>query len=499
MLRALLLAVAMVLTAAGFSQAQAEPVGKKPADPRDELRYDGKPFAYWESFGRNELKAERRVEAIRALAAFGSRGYAREAAVPIVEMLKEYDNAKGAFGNTTATPDAKTPDQRVVSEILWALGKIGADGSPVVVANLDRKAVAEAAQELYLSRTYFPEPISVEAVPVLVRSMESKNAEIRKLAIQILGNAVRYQEDPESRERLASAFRAALEKGKSEKAIIDALTKSESGEAVRLLGALGTRAKSATGMLVRLELNDESADAQDALAAIKPTVEQRVAGIMQVIKDDDDWPTPRIRAAAKLVELSPAARPALPDLLKEINRPAPDLSKYYHGATKFWEVRVAVVESYVKIAGAKEALPTVVEMLEKNQFPQIEREVVQIFLKLENDPERVVPVLAKSLDRLTAAMKKRSPTSDTQDRFLTELVGGLGAQGKHAGSAVPLLIESYDLTYYNENRLNVVTVIGKIGPPAKDALPFLSKLLEAENMQMRHAAAEAIQAITKKK
>src|SRR5262245_61994396 len=54
---------------------------------REDLRYDGKPFAYWETFPRTELKAERRIEALRAMAAFGSRGYAKEATAALVEML----------------------------------------------------------------------------------------------------------------------------------------------------------------------------------------------------------------------------------------------------------------------------------------------------------------------------------------------------------------------------------------------------------------------------
>src|SRR5262249_10811276 len=57
MSKELLLAALMLLAGSGFVRAQ-----DKPADPRDLLRYDGKPFAYWESLGRNELKAERRVE-----------------------------------------------------------------------------------------------------------------------------------------------------------------------------------------------------------------------------------------------------------------------------------------------------------------------------------------------------------------------------------------------------------------------------------------------------
>ena len=65
--------VILVLTVAVSSQFVSQGWGQEPSGGPEGLRYDGKPFEYWHHYMRTELKSERRVEAIRALAAFGVR------------------------------------------------------------------------------------------------------------------------------------------------------------------------------------------------------------------------------------------------------------------------------------------------------------------------------------------------------------------------------------------------------------------------------------------
>jgi hypothetical protein len=62
-----------------------------PTTPKASLRYDGKTFDYWRDLWRNELSTERRMEAVKALAAFGAAGYGTEAAEAILEVVKQYD------------------------------------------------------------------------------------------------------------------------------------------------------------------------------------------------------------------------------------------------------------------------------------------------------------------------------------------------------------------------------------------------------------------------
>ena len=79
----MLLATLLLPYAASSAWAQAK------ADARDDLRYGDQPFSYWESFPRTELKPERRIDALRAMAAFGSSGYAKEAAAVIVGVSRK--------------------------------------------------------------------------------------------------------------------------------------------------------------------------------------------------------------------------------------------------------------------------------------------------------------------------------------------------------------------------------------------------------------------------
>jgi beta-lactamase regulating signal transducer with metallopeptidase domain len=53
--------------------------------------YDGKTFDEWRSLWKSELKTEKRIECIKALAAFGRAGKGQEAAEAILDVAAEYD------------------------------------------------------------------------------------------------------------------------------------------------------------------------------------------------------------------------------------------------------------------------------------------------------------------------------------------------------------------------------------------------------------------------
>lgn len=61
-----------------------------PSD-KSNLRYDGKTFDQWRSVWQTELSTEKRIEAIKALAAFGRAGYGKEATETILDVAGEYD------------------------------------------------------------------------------------------------------------------------------------------------------------------------------------------------------------------------------------------------------------------------------------------------------------------------------------------------------------------------------------------------------------------------
>lgn len=510
--RALLLA--MLFLPLGADSARAQGDGKKPADPREELRFDGKPFAYWETLGRNELRAERRVEAIDALAAFGSRGYAKEATAAIVDLLKDYDSDKSAFEFDASKPELLTPDQRVIKEAKWALAKIGPDASPIVLAHLDRKGITAIARELYALDQYgnIRVRFSESAVPILTLALVSKNDDARQSAMRILAdNLAGEAAGTKEKQRLKAAFTTAVEKSAKEKEIVAALSQELAGadlrDALSLVKALGRRAKAAVPVLARMEA--QGYDVADALREVGATNADRVAACIAEFKDEKS--SDRSRAAAKLGELGADARSALPDLAAEIKKPLQQSRN--EDAWQTCDDRLVVVNAYIEIAGKKESLPLIVELVEKGQVDKLEmksatayfeQELMRVYMKLEGDPKHAVSVLTPSLERATTAAKKHGyGTYQFRGeyrgfgRLLSEIVNALGAQGEHAAPAVPALLGAYEQAD-NGGKRAILAALGNIGPAAKDALPALSKVLQSEDADLRHAAADAIQAITKK-
>ena len=55
------------------------------------IRYDGKTFHEWRDAWQTELSTEKRMEAVKALAAFGRAGYGKEAAEAILDVAGQYD------------------------------------------------------------------------------------------------------------------------------------------------------------------------------------------------------------------------------------------------------------------------------------------------------------------------------------------------------------------------------------------------------------------------
>jgi hypothetical protein len=130
----------------------------KPAVKKEDLRYDGKTFAEWRDYLHTELKAERRIDGLRAMAAFGVRGYGEEAAEavlllgedkllhdhmdePDVVLYQKANSTLLLLGESIATLIAKQVQHsdRRVREQAW--GRLGR--SPVREA-INRDASASA-------------------------------------------------------------------------------------------------------------------------------------------------------------------------------------------------------------------------------------------------------------------------------------------------------------------------------------------------------------------
>jgi HEAT repeat protein len=115
----------VVQTAAADPDAQAAGATQPPS--RESLRYGGKNFDDWRTILQIDLKPEVRAEAIKALSAFGTNGYSREAVAAIIETMRGYN------------PDDVDADEvKVVEAGRLGISKIGAPAVPLLREDLKR-------------------------------------------------------------------------------------------------------------------------------------------------------------------------------------------------------------------------------------------------------------------------------------------------------------------------------------------------------------------------
>jgi beta-lactamase regulating signal transducer with metallopeptidase domain len=88
-------------------------LGDNPFGGEADLLYDGKTFDEWRNLWKTELKTEKRIECIKALAAFGRAGKGKEAAEAILDVAAEYDFGKGEGGSAT---DLKSAISQVLTD-----------------------------------------------------------------------------------------------------------------------------------------------------------------------------------------------------------------------------------------------------------------------------------------------------------------------------------------------------------------------------------------------
>ncbi len=117
------------------------------ADTDKELRYDGKPFAYWQTYCRTELKPERRIEALRALATLGENGYAEAAAPVIVEIAGLYPEEQHWISWVVDPDDVKIVNGKVVLEARDASLRIGAAMVPALLKGLDEPRTCQFCEQ----------------------------------------------------------------------------------------------------------------------------------------------------------------------------------------------------------------------------------------------------------------------------------------------------------------------------------------------------------------
>jgi RNA polymerase sigma factor (sigma-70 family) len=159
----------------------------KPA--REALRYDGKDFEDWRRLLLTELKPQRRVDGIKALSAFGTNGYAREAAAAVLEVLRAYDPPRHEAG-TASQVEMAGQEALVIEAAHVCLTKIGKDATPALVEELrignkrSRYQVLDLLRRLVVDLRMDVDPKPV--IPAVLKVVQDNDPTIRNLALWAL-------------------------------------------------------------------------------------------------------------------------------------------------------------------------------------------------------------------------------------------------------------------------------------------------------------------------
>jgi HEAT repeat protein len=289
---------------------------------KEALRYDGKPFGYWRDYLRTELKAERRIEGIRAMAAFGTKGYAVSASRAILGVVDDYG------GNPC---DGGSPDGKVVWEAAQGAQKIGSVFFDVLLENIKRPRLRRFAVELLVGPQAGSDfPLSGSALQILIRKVQVKDADVRSFAVAVLGSAIAEEK---TKKRVVKAVVRRSQTDAVVRGLIQSLEDDTKPVAFRIapatamLAALGTSSNGAIPTLVKVHLRfpNDWGKYQETLHCVGANSRILVPLITAALKDQKA--RIRINALMWLGELGPSARDALPALKKAMKDSDPEVQK----------------------------------------------------------------------------------------------------------------------------------------------------------------------------
>jgi RNA polymerase sigma factor (sigma-70 family) len=539
---------------AGGNQAEATDEPKdlvKPAaaaERNEDLRYDGKPFEYWRDYATNELKAERRIEAVRAMGAFGVRGYAKEGTTVILKLMKEYRGSENAgfWGWTELMRGSKfngTPDQQVVLEACIALSKIGLSAVPLLLKNLEDGNGRDFASGVF---TFHIVPLPESAVPTLLRLVRAGKKEIRHVAVVILREG--WQVDEES---LWPAVVDAINKEKDVGKLVGALSEivatprlaGDQDAAARILGHLGARARQAGGALVKAALarsanqNKEDNIPLKAVLLINPDPQVVVPLASEGLKPVPRGVGQQDTAIAILKSLGPNAKAAVPALLGALSelRVVPGSPLPFGNSVNPNEIganQLAIIDALEKIRPDKDQIvPALAKILaDTTEDPRLSNDALQnkafeLLRKIETQFEPIVPALAVFLDRKVGhwfaqwgkrvqpemrpgpgSMPRRTAQrqAPAEVRQVLEIFEKLGPK---AHKAMPVLLKTFKV-FDDVSQIQgaVISTWTRMGSAAREALPSLYQFLASteedpdlseDTRQLREAATAAIKAMSK--
>jgi HEAT repeat protein len=359
-----------------------------PIDKKD-LRYDGKDFAYWQSYLMTELKEERQLEALKALGAFAVRGYGREAAAAVVQFAERYDI-------------------NYSKEISDTVSAAGADGVPVVIDGLKRKKARPFCRWHLSSKC----PCTLAHYRALLALLSHDDWQVRVTAASVLGTQEEGRAEWLSEEKTRRSVADALGK-----IVADRRFGADGDrDAVRLLGSLGKDAAASVPALLflleapppkkystipeyaALALGEIGADADKVVPALIRALESKESDL-------------RSAAARGLGKFGPQARKAAPRLWAVVNqRPEksapPTMSSPYVVVAAKEDPPLETSETYVDMVIALSLLgeppaklaPRLASTLDWHMGPDRRVRVLDALARMGPEAREALPALERMSD-----------------------------------------------------------------------------------------------------
>lgn len=511
-------------------------LGLQAADAdKDALRYDGKPFEYWRTYMRTELKSERRIEGLRAMAAFGVRGHAEEAANAIVEVVKEY--GRDAYDGTA---EHATPDQKVILEATESVFKIGPAAFEIILRNANHDRVRNFADE------FAPRPwrtnrhelyLSVTSATILLDYLQGEQADLQAFAIKTLGYAIAQQS--RSKEITQEILGEKKDTEGLVRRLAGLLEKESSSGIVEILKAMGPRAKSAARVLVKAWLRGDFND-EAVFQAIGVETMSLIPAIREGLKSDEA--AVRERAASWIGSMGTKGKAALPALLQEVkdgpkkeskaeksssapegaylssgctneedawlaaldaairvgaDRPqlVPSMSRIVADSTRTGNCRLTVAKKLTDFGKqAKEAVPILVTRFsDEREDTRIRTQALIALDAIGVENRQVVPALVKVIE---SEMEENPTHNYCSSDVPNEAIYFLAKRRPHSRQGISILMRAFgQYTHAPQLRAAIAPALGEVGSAASEALPALREATKAAEGYLRKAAKAAIEKI----
>lgn len=233
-------------------------------------------------------------------------------------------------------------------------------------------------------------------------------------------------------------------------------------------------------VVANLALAAQAARAQEA-------VDPQVKALMEQL-GAEDW-TQRTMAASMLSQHGAAAVPAIPLLLEPLKDPK--------GTARIYRSTVPITLGVIG-PPAKSAIPALVEIL-KTEDPEPDDPEANLWTMARANAAYALGTIGPA-DRAPAFAALLDAVRDTRGRIRANALVSLGTLGVRAGSEteaiVPVLIQVLeDWKDLVDGQQAAADLLGSIGPPARAAVPALTRALESRSDGVRASARAALEKI----